>query len=93
MWAVVILSALAGFIRSAPAASLIAGCTLAVLLIDQSNYWVPNDPVRTLTAAGIAWTVGEVALAVLPAFAIGRLARYGVRYLKRRRDLRRQLKL
>lgn len=93
MWAVIVLSALAGLIRSLPAASLIAGCTLAVLVIDQTNYWVPDDPVRTLTAAGIAWTVGETALAVVPAFVVGRLARYGLLRLKRRRDVRRQFKL
>ena len=90
MWAVVLLSALAGLIRSAPAASLIAGCTIAVLLIDQANYWVPGATVRELTASGILWAVGETALAVLPAFAVGRTVRYLLWRRKRSRDLRRQ---
>lgn len=90
MWLVVLLSVLAGLIRSAPAASLIIGCTVTLLLMDQANYWVPGAEVRELTLSGILWAVGKTFLAVLPAFAAGRYARHLLWRYKRKRDLRKE---
>lgn len=78
MWAAVLLSLLAGLVRSAPAASFIAAGTVAIVLIDRTGLWMPGSVPVAPTGAMILETLAEAALLVLPAFAAGRLARYGL---------------
>lgn len=84
MWAVVLFGFLAGLIRSAPAAALVAACTVPILVIQKSNLWLDGEATVTFTQAMVWRSLGETALAVLPAFALGWLAFLGVRRLRRR---------
>jgi len=77
MWASVLLGLLAGLLRSAPAASLIAAGTATIILIDRMGLWVPGRLPVNPTTEMVLWTLGEALLLVVPAFAVGRLARYG----------------
>ena len=89
MWVAYLLSFVAGLIGSLPAISLVAGLTLTILLIESTDLWVAGETPVAPTASMVWPVVGETALAVLPAAAMGLLLHHLIRRARKARRGRR----